>query len=175
MNIYTALKKDHQKIETLLNRLVESSEQGNDEWKSLVDEIRDELIPHSRAEEALFYNPIRETSHGSGTIVHSFAEHALAEAELRTLQAMEVINTNWTTLAKKLRSDLLHHVEEEEGKVFGAARLVFSEEEAEKIGEAFEQLKPMVRSQSFAGQSLDLVKNLLPKRFQKTADLKKTA
>jgi hemerythrin superfamily protein len=175
MNIYSALKKDHQKIETLLNRLVDSSEQGTDEWKGLVKEIRDELIPHSRAEEALFYNPIRETEHGSGLIAHSYTEHAVAETELRTLQAMEAINANWTALAKKLRHDLLHHVEEEEGKVFGAAKLVFSDEEAEQIGESFEQLKPMVKEQSFAETSMDLVKNLLPKRFRKNSDVKKAA
>ena len=165
MKIYSALKKDHEKVETLLKKLIESEE--TQDWKKLIDEIRDELIPHSRAEEALFYNPIRETEHGKSLILHAYTEHAMAETELRTLQAMESIDIKWTLLAKKLRKDLLHHIEEEEGKVFSAAKIIFSDEEAEKIGTAFEQLKPFVKKQSFVGTSMDLITNILPERLRK--------
>jgi hemerythrin superfamily protein len=165
MKIYAALKRDHEKLETLLDKLVESSETGDPKWRALVDKIRNELIPHSRAEEAVFYNAIREFEHAKGLVAHSYGEHAMAEAELRTLQAMETIDANWTTLAKKLRTDLLHHVEEEEGKIFAAAKMIFSDEEADKIGDAFEQLKPYVQEQSIAGTTLDLIINLLPQRL----------
>jgi hemerythrin superfamily protein len=165
MNIYKAIKKDHEKVERLLDQLVEASESGNDRWKVLVEKIRDELIPHSRAEEALFYNPIRENEITKDVIMHAYAEHAMAETELRTLQAMELINANWTALAKKLRADLLHHVAEEESKVFMAAKQIFSDEEAEQMGAAFEQLKPFVKNQTWGGTTLDLVTNLLPKRL----------
>jgi hemerythrin superfamily protein len=166
MNIYAALKKDHAKVESLLNQLVLSSENGTNDWKTLITQIRDELIPHSRAEEALFYNPIRETEFGKGVIMHSYQEHAMAETDLRTLQAMKAINANWTALAKKLRSDLLHHVKEEESKVFAAGKLVFSESEAEDIAEAFEALKPQIKEQSFVGTSYDLMLNLLPEAIR---------
>jgi hemerythrin superfamily protein len=165
MKIYSALKKDHKKVEELLDRLVVCSEAGDPEWRRLVGEIRGELIPHSRAEEALFYNAIRDTEHGGEVIAHSYAEHMMADAELRTLEAMQFIDANWTDLAKKLRKDVLHHVEEEESKVFAAARLIFNEDEADQIGEAFERLKPYVKGQTITGQTLDLITNLLPKRF----------
>ncbi len=150
MNIFGAIKKDHKKVEGLLDRLVSSSEQGTAEWKDLVTQIRDELIPHSRAEEALFYNPIRDTEHGKSAILHAYGEHAMAEADLRTLQAMKAIDANWTALAKKLQKDILHHVEEE----------------AENIGEAFEALKPQIKEQSLAGTSYDLLLNLLPESLR---------
>lgn len=165
MNIFNCLKKDHEKVEQLLNRLVAASESGDPEWRTLVTQIRDELIPHARAEEALVYNPIRDTEHGKDVVGHSYLEHAKAETELRALQAFEKVDANWTALAKKLREDILHHVEEEESKVFAAGRMVFSEEEAQNIGAAFEQLKPYVKEQGLMGTTLDLVKNLIPSRF----------
>ena len=165
MNIYDALKKDHKKVETLLNQLVKSSEADNDKWKTLVDQIRDELIPHARAEEAVFYNAIREANHEKGLILHGYTEHAMAETELRTLQAMKSIDVNWMGLAKKLREDILHHVQEEEEKIFPAAKEIFSEEEAVMIGKAFTELKPAIKAQSFAGTTFDLVANMLPRRL----------
>jgi hemerythrin superfamily protein len=166
MDIYSALKKDHQKVSELLDRLVASSDRGTDEWKELVTQIRDELIPHSRAEEALFYNPLRQTEHGKEVVAHSYGEHAMAETELRALQAMKAIDANWNSLVRKLRSDLLHHVEEEESKVFAAAQVAFSAEDAQNIGEAFGALKPFVKEQSFVGTSFDLVMNLLPESIR---------
>lgn len=165
MKIYTVLKKDHQKIAQLLDRLVICSEGGDPQWRKVVGQIRDELIPHSRAEEALFYNAIREAEHGSNVIAHSYAEHMMAETELRALEAMQLIDANWTSLAKKLRRDLNHHVEEEETKVFSAARSLFTEEEADQIGEAYLRLKPYVKDQSLTGQTFDLITNLLPRRL----------
>jgi hypothetical protein len=98
-------------------------------------------------------------------ILHAYGEHAMAETELRTLQAMKSIDFNWTTLAKKLREDLIHHVKEEESKVFSAAKKIFSDEEALMIGKAFAQLKPAIKEQSLAGTTLDLVENLLPRKY----------
>lgn len=144
MNIYDALKKDHEEVRHLLDRLIQTSEADNDQWKEILDEIRDELIPHARAEEALFYNAIRELtpelSPDTNTVADSYAEHAAAEMELRSLQAMKAVDMNWTTLAKKLRTDILLHVKHEESKVFGLAHRVFTDEEAKMIGKAFKKL-----------------------------------
>ena len=169
--IYDALKKDHRALQELLDRLVRFSENDHDDWKSVVDQIRDEVIPHARAEEALFYNAIRELDSDNDVVGHSYVEHAMGEADLRALQAMKAIDVNWTKLAQKLRADLLHHIEEEESKVFAAAQALFTEEEAVMIGEAFERLKPEVREEGLVGTSMDLVLNMLPRRvasvFQK--------
>jgi hypothetical protein len=165
MNIYQSLEKDHKEVAELLDKLIRSSEENNEEWKNTVEQIRDELIPHSRAEEAVFYNAIRELSPDNHAIKESYAEHAAAEMELRTLQAMKAVDINWTTLAKKLRADILHHVKHEESKVCTAARKLFTDEEAKMIGKAFKELKPIVREQSLIGTTVDLISNLLPRRL----------
>jgi hemerythrin-like domain-containing protein len=164
MTIYEALKKDHREVLEMFDTLIA----GEDADTHLIEEIRDALIPHSRAEEAVFYNSIRAVDADSGKVMHSYAEHIAAEALLRTLQVEGKLNTGWKTTAKKLKDALSHHIAEEESYVFALAQKIFTDEEAVKIGEAFQKMKPKVKEEGFMKTSLDLVANLLPTRFHKT-------
>jgi iron-sulfur cluster repair protein YtfE (RIC family) len=174
MNIYDALSKDHRLFEALLDRLVAASKAGNEQWKSTLDELRRELIPHAHAEEAVFYNALRAADQAKKLIAHSYTEHAMAEGEVRTLGAAKLIDANLTSVIEKLSTDLRHHIKEEESRVFDAARQVFSSEEAERIGAAFERLKLEMAKDgdSIMASTVDMVANLLPPRltegFRKT-------
>jgi hemerythrin superfamily protein len=167
MTIFDALEKDHRKVENLLDRLLERSESSDDQWKPLLDELRSEVIPHAHAEEAVFYNALRQVPQTKDLVAHSYNEHLKAEAEIRGLGAAKAIDANWTKLVQTLHDDLNHHIEEEEGKIFSAARGFFSDEEARQMGEAFERLKPEMAkdADSVLASTVDLVSNLLPKRF----------
>ncbi len=164
MLIFEALKKDHEKVKNLLNKLVEMKE-GDAGRKALIDEVRDELIPHARAEEAIFYNSLRTIKETKDLVMHGYKEHMEAETLLRTLQLKEKIDADWTKTANKLREAILHHIESEEGEIFSAARRVFTQEEAEMMADAFEELKPKVRKEGFLKTTMDLILNMLPPRF----------
>jgi hemerythrin superfamily protein len=170
MNIYDALSKDHRAFEALLDRLVGASEADNDAWKGMLDQLRREVIAHAHAEEAVFYNALRDAGQGKGIVLHSFREHAMAEAELRTLTAAKALDANWTSLMSKFSTDLRHHIKEEETHIFAQARAVFSEEEARQIGAAFERLKLETAKDgdSIMASTLDLVANLLPPRIARS-------
>lgn len=170
MTIYEALSKDHRTFERLLDRLVEASKAGNDEWKTILDELRRSVIAHAHAEEAVLYNALREANESKGLVMHSYAEHAKAEGEMRTLGAAKLIDATWTALAEKLRHDLLHHIREEETQVYAAARKVFTDEEAEQLGAAFERLKSEAAKDgdSMVASTIDLIANLLPPRLTHT-------
>jgi hemerythrin superfamily protein len=167
MNIYDALSKDHREIERLLDRLDETSKAGDDSWKGVLDELRRNLIAHAHAEEAVFYNALREADQAKGAVLHSYAEHAAAEGEVRALGAAKLLDANSRTLVEKLRKDLLHHIEEEESRVYEAARQVFNDEEATQIGAAFEKMKEETAKggDSFVASTIDLIANLLPPRL----------
>jgi len=131
----------------------------------LIEQIRDELIPHSRAEERVFYNALRSIDMSHDLAMHGYREHVEAETLLRSLQAMEVVNADWTNTAKKLKDSIEHHVREEEGKFFDAAKQLFIDEEAQAMAEAFEQLKPKIREGNIVQSTVDLIANLMPPRF----------
>jgi hemerythrin superfamily protein len=169
MTIYDALSKDHREFERLLDQLLAASKGDDDSWKGILDELRRGVIAHAHAEEAVFYNALREADESKGLVMHSYAEHAMAETEMRSLGAAKLIDANWTSMVEKLRKDLRHHIEEEESKVFDAGRKVFSEEEATQIGAAFERMKVETAKSgdSMVASTIELVANLLPPRITK--------
>ena len=167
MTIYDALSKDHREFERLLDRLLEASKADDESWKSILDELRRGVIAHAHAEEAVFYNALREADESKSLVMHSYGEHAMAEAEIRALGAAKMVDANWTSMVEKLRNDLLHHIQEEESRVFDAARKVFSDEEAAQLGLAFERLKEetVKGGDSILKSTVDLIANLLPPRL----------
>jgi hemerythrin superfamily protein len=164
MDIYQALTNDHNELKPLLDRLVEASEADRDTGK-ILERIHALLIPHSRAEEAVFYNSLREIEGAKSCVAHTYREHMAAETMLRTLKGFEKINVEWTTLAKKLREALLHHIQEEESVIFAKARQVFLDTEAQQMALAFEEAKQQAEEQGDIKNMMDMVANLMPKRF----------
>ncbi|MGE0526587.1 MAG: hemerythrin domain-containing protein [Bdellovibrionales bacterium] len=165
MLIYEALKKDHQKVQALVDRLVNLKEGESEQRSTLISQIRDELVPHARAEEAVFYNSIRAINTAQDLIWDGYREHVEAEALLRTLQAADKINADFRAAAVRLQSALKHHIAEEEGRMFSVAQQLFTEQEARAMAEAFEEMKPEVREAGIMQNTLDAVANMLPQRL----------
>lgn len=164
MDIYENLKKDHVEVKNLLTELISLGE--NDEYRyTIIEKISSELIPHARAEEAVFYNSIRASDADTGVVMHSFKEHMEAESLLRLLQTRNKLDFDWKETAQKLKDSLEHHIQEEESKVFTQAKKLFSAEEASQISTAFDKMKAEYRSQGALKNSMDMVINLLPARF----------
>lgn len=166
MQIYEVLKEDHVKVKRLLNELINLNEKAQNRT-SLINQIRDELIPHARAEEAVFYNALRNYPAAKDVMGHVYREHIQAEVMLKALQASDKINRGWKKTAMKLKEALEHHISEEEHKIFPVAKRLLTNEEASRIGDAFVNMKPKVRQETFIGTTLDLIANLLPPKFMK--------
>lgn len=168
MQIYDALKNDHDKVKELLDELIALPDMDKSRRSRLISQIRDELIPHSRAEEAVFYNSIRTMKSDTAHVWHGYKEHLEAEALLRTLQSKDSLGGDWRSTAFKLKEALEHHIEEEETDLFFAARQVLSPQEAEQMGTAFKRMKPEIREEGLLGTTVDLIANMMPPRFTKS-------
>jgi len=165
MEIYEALIKDHRKLQGLLDRLVTMSDADESQRAKILEQVRDELVPHSRAEEAVFYNSMREIDMTKAMAWHGYEEHMMAETLLRSLQAADKIDAGWTVIANKLRDALNHHIEEEESEMIPAAKQLFTREEAVVMADVFEKMKPEVREEGFMQTTLDMVANMMPTRL----------
>ena len=165
MQIYEALMKDHEVVKGLMSQLVNLNEGDEAERDELIAKVRDELIPHSRAEEAVFYNSIRAINTAQDLVWHGYEEHMKAESILRLLQGATKIDVEWKKLAKKLQTELDHHVMEEETKIIPVAKQLFTEDEAVVMAEAFEEMKPEVREGGIVQSTLDMIANMMPPRL----------
>ena len=165
MLIYDALKDDHKKVRQLLKELTDLNKNNESDRHELIGQIRDELIPHARAEELVFYNTLRNLKVTKDLVMHGYKEHLEAETLLRLLQVRDKIDTEWKENAIKLQKALDEHIQYEEQEIFPEAKKHFTEEEARMMGDAFVKLKPGIRREGFVGTTLDLVANLMPTRF----------
>lgn len=166
MLIYEVLKNDHDLLKTHLDELLALNEDDDDAREMLVRQIRDDLIPHARAEESVFYNSLRAFDSTKEQAMHAYKEHMEAETLLRMLQIRDKMDVEWKETARKLKDALEHHIAEEEGPMFSLARSVFTDKEAEMMAESFERLKPEVKEEGFMGTTWDMVTNLMPPRFK---------
>lgn len=165
MDIYITLHADHERLKRLLRRVEEATEL-NEDTSELLHGVSHLLIPHSRAEEEVFYNSIRACRSENDEVMHGYREHMEAEALLRTLQGMSLVGVDWTAAARKLREAIEHHIEEEESTVFEQARKLFDDEEASQLAHAFLALKTEIGQEGVVGNAVRLVKNLMPPRFR---------
>ncbi|OQW48878.1 MAG: hypothetical protein A4S09_12990 [Proteobacteria bacterium SG_bin7] len=168
MQIYELLKEDHIRVKGLLKELVNLDNGKPQVRLALITQIRDELVPHARAEEAVFYNALRTHPAAKEIMSQVYREHIQAEAMLKVLQAGDKLNRGWKKTAIRLKKALENHISEEENKVFPIAKRILSSDDSVRIGEAFEAMKPKVRAESFLGTTIDLIANLLPPRFMKS-------
>ena len=165
MLIYDVLKNDHVRIKSLLDEIIGLNEDASPRRTELIDRLRNEFIPHARAEEAVLYNSIRSIETAKDTIMHSYEEHIAAETLLRTLQVRDKVDMDWVKTAKKLRTALSNHIEDEENRIFNVAQQLFTNQEATVMAEAFQKIKPEVREEGLMKNTLDMVVNMLPPRI----------
>ncbi|CAN5643258.1 hypothetical protein BH10BDE1_BH10BDE1_11640 [soil metagenome] len=170
MLIYEALQRDHLKLKALTTELLVVGEKKElRRAKLIIEEIRDELIPHSRAEEAVFYNVLATSETTEPLILHrGFQEHFEAESALRALLAKSSVDLEWMLLAKKFQKLTEDHIQEEETEIFEFAKKMISDTEAEMMTTAFEQLKPKVQKEGWVKDALDLASKLMPPRYAAT-------
>lgn len=165
MQIYDSLKKDHDTVKQLLSQLISLNNNETDQKSALIAKIRDELIPHSRAEEAVFYNSMRLLDETKDIALHGYREHLEAETLLRTLQLQDLTNMQWKETAYKLKKSLEDHIEEEEGEMFTAAQSLFTGEEAVVLNEVFQKMKPEIKEEGLMMNTLEMMKNMMPPRL----------
>lgn len=92
------------------------------------------------AEEKVVYERFENEEATREVVLEGYEEHRLTKRLLGELSHGEE-DDKWTAKLKVLSEMIGHHVEEEEGQFFPAAREIVDEQQAEELGDKFEQRK----------------------------------
>lgn len=161
MLIYEILKQEHDRIKFLLTEIAELTVDDVKWHNALITQLRDALIPHSKAEEDSFYDAIHAKDKAKNIALHGYHEHLSAEYLLRTLSLKDRLDQDWKSVAMQLKSAVENHISDEENAIFPIARQVFTEQSAYSIGQQFLRLRDEYR--------LELSGPVIPKNlFEKT-------
>lgn len=126
MNIFEALREDHQKQRTLIDILVKTH--GDSEGRrEIFERLKEALEIHANAEERHFYVPLLEHDLTQEKARHSVAEHHELDELIEKLEETDMSSPGWLSTAKNLGERLIHHLDEEEQEVFQMAGKALSE------------------------------------------------
>jgi len=137
MNIFEALRKDHDIQRDLLAKLVKTS--GDTKKRDeLFKSIKKELKIHEDAEERFFYVPLIEDDLTQEKARHSIAEHHEIDELIAELNDIDFDSSGWLKIAKKLKEEVEHHLDEEEQEIFQLAGKVLSNNQKSSLSKQYQ-------------------------------------
>ncbi len=142
MDIYGYIKKDHQKVASLMDQVVASSDP--DERARLFTTIRSELILHLDSEQVTFYKAIEDATRAKAVeeqMEHAEKEHDEVRRYLDKLAGLDVHEEAWIETFGEFKHAVAHHVEEEEGDVWEKAKKYLSHDEAVQLAKDMDAAK----------------------------------
>lgn len=144
-DILDTLQAEHDEVQELLEKLTESGTAR--EQVALVAKIKKALVPHTKAEEQVVYDPVAALSGEKPKVdgAEGYTEHALASATLKQLEATPPNTPQFKASAKVLKELIDHHVEEEERNIWALVKENFSDEQRLKMKRDFLAVKKTVR------------------------------
>lgn len=138
MDPFELLKADHKKVAALFDQLEAAAGKAKLE---IFNQIKQELEVHTHIEETIFYPALEKPRETHDITLEAYEEHDVVKKLLAELAKDKSANDEWQAKAKVLRENVEHHVEEEEGEMFGKADDVLSDEEQEALGNKMEMEK----------------------------------
>jgi hemerythrin-like domain-containing protein len=132
------LAQDHRSVERLFKRARRDP--------SVFDRIREELDVHAQVEEELFYPAVQAALGEEGEELLSEARQELdaMKALLSELAGLDRRGHVFAENLQRLKAEVEHHVEEEEGEIFEKTRRAMSKDELGDLGETMERRKEEV-------------------------------
>jgi hemerythrin-like domain-containing protein len=141
MDALTLLRRDHDKVKALLKELEPTTERAVKTRTELFATLKSELTIHEIIEEEIFYPTLKQHPKARDIVLEGYEEHGVVDTLMGELEALSVEDETWGAKARVMIENIEHHIEEEEGEMFGKARQVFDRDELEQLGRAMEARK----------------------------------
>jgi hemerythrin-like domain-containing protein len=144
---FKLLKQDHIEVKDILEQLDETSENGATTKKreQLFQQLKEELVPHMKAEEGVFYTPLMEKKEAREDALEGMEEHHVSELVLKELDKMPKGDDKWAAKMRVFKELVDHHIKDEESNIFKSAKKAFDRDERHTIMTKFEQEKQKIR------------------------------
>ena len=153
MNAIELLIQDHELVKKLLEELSSTTERAVKKRAELLERIKQEVTIHTALEEEILYPAIKQAG-GKEEAKMSYE----AKEEHRTVDSLvlpDLLQTETGTVefagrVKVMKELLEHHIEEEESELFPTARKLLGKQELDKLGQAMEAQKKLLKGEQRA-------------------------
>ena len=136
------LEREHRRFEDLLKQGEETTERARTARRELLATLTAELNAHELMEEKVLYPALQSHPQAHDIVLEGYEEHHVADLIVEELHAVATNDEQWGAKFKVLKENIEHHIEEEEGEMFRAARGIFSHEELQELAARMLALRP---------------------------------
>ena len=143
-DILKTLKQEHDMVRDLFTELKGTTDRASKTRTELLKKIDENLLPHAKWEEQVFYPAFRERADrdGQATYAEALEEHrAVEETVMPDVHAAEVDSPEFAGRSKVFGEFVDHHAKEEEKTMFKMAREMFTPEERADMDVQYEEWK----------------------------------
>ncbi|NLW87161.1 MAG: hypothetical protein GXY38_09835 [Planctomycetes bacterium] len=140
MDIFSIIKSDHKKVQDTLESMLDTSSGDEQSRRQFTDQLRDLLLPHMSAEEALLY-PLLMEEGDPELAMEAIEEHRTAKHVLSELESLSPGDAFWHARCQVLSELIEHHIDEEESDIFENASEFLDKQRAQRLAREFEQRK----------------------------------
>jgi len=144
-NVIEIIMEEHRLVESLGDRW--TLETNQKQRQGIANNIIKLLSIHAACEEAALYPWMRKHLHNGNQLVeHAIKEHLTIKEDLYTLDSMNIVEPNFSTLLMKALNDTKHHVNEEESDLLPKVRSQASAAELDELRTSFLRAKAIAPS-----------------------------
>ncbi len=138
MNVIDLLKKDHEKVKTILEALKNTTERSIKTREEKLNILKKEFIIHAQFEEKVFYPSVKAEDEIKNLVLEAYEEHYEVKIMLKELDKLALDDERWKARLTVIKENIEHHIKEEENDLFPKIKKLIP---AEKLEEMAEQLK----------------------------------
>jgi hemerythrin-like domain-containing protein len=144
---FNELKKDHQEVKDILEKLKTGSKTAEKTREKLFIQLKQELVPHLKAEEATFYQALMGSKNGKQHALEGKEEHDLTILVCKQLEETPAKEDIWAAKLKVLKDLVEHHIREEEQEIFQIAQKEIKEDRFKEIRQNFQSEKERIKGE----------------------------
>ncbi|CAA7622611.1 hemerythrin domain-containing protein [Magnetospirillum sp. UT-4] len=137
MNVLDVLKDDHATVERLFSTILATSATDLGRRNQLFDALKEAILKHAHAEEAVFYPALRDRQPAHDMVEHGIGEHHAVAGLLARMNGIPADSDDWIDTLGTIREKLLDHVREEEGDIFPKARQLLGDDRLDEMARTF--------------------------------------
>jgi iron-sulfur cluster repair protein YtfE (RIC family) len=130
--LFELLKRDHRQAEKWMTQIEDGPVSHREE---LFTTLQDALEKHMQLEEKHFYPQVKKIKELKDLAVDALEEHEEAKNFLSQLEDMDLDDEEWLTTFTEMRQGILHHVQDEEKKIFPGCTQHMDAKLLQEIGE----------------------------------------
>ena len=116
------LKQDHDKVERAFKDFEKMDRQDAEACRQLIRTVCEDLKMHTTLEEEVFYPAVREAIDDEDLMNEAAVEHETAKMLIDQLDNMGPDDPNYFATFTVLGEYVKHHIKEEQGEMFPAAK-----------------------------------------------------